>query len=81
MGEQEPVGWIDQRGNLFPLDWYNPAAASRHDAHKRTWRRVAVIEEGAPPDDMPMCLTCMGSGEGQNDGATCRACRGSGVER
>ena len=29
-------------------------------------------------DDMLLCLTCSGSGEGSSDGATCRACKGLG---
>lgn len=32
-----------------------------------------------PDDDDLICLSCSGSGEGQYDGTTCYACKGSGV--
>ena len=30
------------------------------------------------PAESLLCLDCAGSGEGANDGATCRACKGQG---
>lgn len=38
-----PVGWIDERGILFPLASYNPERASYHDAHKAGWRQVYTL--------------------------------------
>lgn len=43
------VGWIDERGILFPLASYNPERASYHDAHKGGWEpvyKVARAPEG-----------------------------------
>lgn len=93
MSAQTPVGWIDPDGHLFPLSSYNPAHPNQWDGHKKAWRQVAImdedvleaeveeVEEAKDPEAMPMCLLCRGSGEGQFDGAACRACGGSGVER
>lgn len=38
------------------------------------------IEAQGAIDNPPLCASCNGSGEGQYDGTTCRACKGRGTE-
>lgn len=41
----EPVAWIDEFGNTFPLAAYNGGKAWR-DSHKRNWKPLYAIPEG-----------------------------------
>lgn len=43
-----PVGWIDERGVLFPLCYYKPETANYLDAHKAGWRHVFAPAQAAP---------------------------------
>lgn len=40
MSAPTQVGWIDERGILFPLASYCPERASQYDAHKAGWEPV-----------------------------------------
>ena len=31
-------------------------------------------------DEAPICMSCMGSGEGRSEGSSCRDCRGTGLQ-
>lgn len=39
------------------------------------------ISDDDDEDDEGYCTTCAGTGEGQYDGASCRACGGKGVRK
>ena len=41
----EPVAWIDEFGNTFPLAAYNGGKAWR-DSHKHNWKPLYAIPEG-----------------------------------
>ena len=49
----EPVGWIDQFGNLFHLGAWVPSRATYHDSYKTPWQpvyRAAPVGAAAPSD-------------------------------
>ena len=47
----EPVGWIDEFGNVFPLAAYTPNGnMSYHDAHKRGWKPLYLHPSGDVKD-------------------------------
>lgn len=57
------VGWVDERGILFPLSAYNPERASQYDAHKAGWKKAYTLDESAQPFSMltdEQILSCMG---------------------
>ena len=41
----EPVAWLDEFGNTFPLAAYNGGKAWR-DSHKHNWKPLCAIPEG-----------------------------------
>ena len=41
----EPVAWLDEFGNTFPLAAYNGGKAWR-DSHKHNWKPLVHIPEG-----------------------------------
>lgn len=52
------VGWIDERGILFPLVAYDPARAGRHDAHKAGWIKVYASTAPVPEQNYAKCYVC-----------------------
>jgi hypothetical protein len=52
---QEPVAWIDEFGNVFPLAAYKPPGIRPHDDYKTKWRRLyaAPQPQAAPQEPEP----------------------------
>jgi hypothetical protein len=46
---QEPVAWMDEFGNTFPLNAWKPAKATHHDEHKHGWKPLYLSPH--PPAD------------------------------
>jgi hypothetical protein len=79
----QPVAWMDDFGNTFPLI-ANKGAGSWRDEHKRDWKPLYA----APPAQPDYCTTCGGSGtvpgiagagpDAYNVDVPCHACGGTG---
>lgn len=58
MSAPTQVGWIDERGILFPLSSYNPDRASQYDAHKAGWEPVYKRAAPVPEQNYAECWVC-----------------------
>jgi hypothetical protein len=58
----EQVGWVDEFGNVFPIDAWKPAKSTYHDAHKKVWEPVyrasSTPAQGEPMTEEVTCLRC-----------------------